>query len=40
MHRVQRAQLRNDQEQEKHAESDRVEKVLPSLPLPQIASGK
>jgi hypothetical protein len=34
---VQRAQLRDDEEQEEHAEQARVQKVLSPLPLPYAA---
>jgi len=37
VHRVQRAQLRDDQEQKEHAEQARVQEILPSLPLPHAA---
>ena len=40
MHRVQRAQLRNDEKQENDPGTARIQKVLPSLPLSYAAQGK
>ena len=37
---MQRAKLRNDEKQKEHAEQDRAQKVLSSLPLPQAAQRK
>jgi hypothetical protein len=37
---VQRAQLRDDEKQEDNAGTARIQKVLPSLPLPYAAQGK
>jgi hypothetical protein len=37
---MQRAQLRDDKEQEEHAEQARVQEVLSSLPLPYDAQRK
>jgi hypothetical protein len=34
---VQRAQLRDDKEQEEHAEQAGVQEILPSLPVPHAA---
>jgi hypothetical protein len=37
---VQRAQLRDDEEQEDHAWTPGIQKVLPPLPLPHAAQRK